>query len=164
MGGDMRELNERDMKILTKKFLETLNERVNEDEDTCVGSTEIFEATGLRGYEPIVLPALVQELRHQGLINDCEIRGQVRITRKGKNRLNRTIDSNVDLVLKTLVSQPRDDLGRVSVQGATLQELTDLTPIEINDAVGLLEEAGLVTTVKPGLEYMLTGPLQFFPS
>ena len=29
-----------------------------------------------------------------------------------------------------------------------LQELTDLTPIEINDAVELLEQAGLVETLK----------------
>src|SRR5437879_6238015 len=136
------------MKILTRKFLETLNERVNEDEDRCVESAEIFEATGLRAYDPIAIPAVVQELRHQGLIRECDVKSQVRITRKGKNRLNRTIDSNVDLVLQTLATHPRDEIGGASVDGVRLQQLTDLTPIEINDAVGLLEEAGFVRTDK----------------
>ncbi|MFZ0513345.1 MAG: hypothetical protein WAM14_17190 [Candidatus Nitrosopolaris sp.] len=69
-------------------------------------------------------------------------------TRKGKNRLNRTIDSNVDLILRTLATYHNDEVGRVSLDGDRLQELTDLAPIEINDAVELLEQAGLVETLK----------------
>lgn len=39
-----------------------------------------------------------------------------------------------------------------------LQELTDLTPIEINDAVELLEQAGLVETLK----FLGTHPFNFY--
>jgi hypothetical protein len=157
MSENMRELNERDIKILTKGFLKTLNELVNGDEDKCIESVNVFNSTELRAFEPIVIPHVVQELVHQGLIKECETKGQVKITKKGKNRLNRTIDSNVDLILQTLATHHKDDLGRVSLPGNRLQELTDLTPIEINDAVELLEQAGLVKTLK----FLGTHPFNF---
>ena len=48
--GNMWELNERDTKILTKSFLKTLNDQVNENKDRSIESTEIFKATELRGF------------------------------------------------------------------------------------------------------------------
>ena len=91
-----------------------------------------------------VIPAVVQELVDQGLIRQCVTRGEVKITRKGKNRLERTIDGNIDLVLNTL-AKTIPGQGTVAYDGRAIQELTDLTPNEINEAVGLLEEAGFVT-------------------
>ena len=142
----MRELDEDDMKRLSNGFLKSLNEYVNGDESKCIGSTEIFNAIGFTAYSPDVIPTIVQELIYQGLIRDCETEGQVRITRKGRNRLERTIDSNVELILQTLVNLPKVGIGSVSVDGRKLQELTDLTPAEINDAIEVLEEAGFVST------------------
>ncbi|MDQ6862962.1 MAG: hypothetical protein M3044_03985 [Thermoproteota archaeon] len=58
----MKALDEWGMKILTKSFLETLNEQVNGDKDKCVESSEIFKDTELMGYESIIIPAVAQEL------------------------------------------------------------------------------------------------------
>jgi predicted transcriptional regulator len=139
----MRELNDRDLRKLTKAFLEKLNYEVNGDEDKCIESKKIFEATGLGGYGSSVIPAIVQELAYEGFIKECGIKGQVKITRKGKNRLNRTIDSNISLVLQSLAIRRKKE---IFVSGQKLQELTDLTPAEINDAIATLEEVGLVKT------------------
>jgi predicted transcriptional regulator len=132
------------MKILTKGFLEALNEHVNGDETKCIDETKIFEETRLMAFGSVVIPAVVQELVDQGLIRQCVTRGGVKITRKGKNRLERTIDGNIDLVLNTL-AKTIPGQGTVPYDGRAIQELTDLTPNEINEAVGLLEEAGFVT-------------------
>jgi hypothetical protein len=78
--------------------------------------------------------------------------------RKGKNRLDRTIDGNVDLILNIL-AKTRPGHGTVPYDGTTIQELTDLTPNEINDAVGLLEEAGFVTTTQMAPE---NNPFSFY--
>ena len=77
----MKELNERDMKILTKGFLGTLNELVKGNEDSCMERINVFNSIGLTAFEPVVIPHVVQELVHQGLIKECETKGQVRITR-----------------------------------------------------------------------------------
>jgi hypothetical protein len=87
----MRELKERDMRILTKGFLNALNDAVNGDESRCIDSVQVFNMADLGAFGSVVVPHVVQELIHQGLVNECETRGQVRITRRGKDRLNRTI-------------------------------------------------------------------------
>ncbi len=155
----MRELDENDMKRLSNGFLKSLNEYVNGDEAKCVGSTEIFNAMGLTAFSPDVIPTIVQELVSQGLVRECEINGQFRITRRGKNRLNRTIESNVELILRSLATRPKVGIGPASVDGRKLQELTDLTPIEINDSIEVLEEAGFVST-KNGVPSL---PIQVLP-
>ena len=142
----MRELDEYDMKRLRKGFLKSLDEIVNGNESICIGSTEIFDAIGSTAYGSEVIPTIVQDLGHDGLIRECETKGQFRITRKGKNRLERTIDSNVELILQTLVNLPKFGIESESVDGRKLQELTDLTHAELNDAIEVLEEAGFVLT------------------
>ena len=92
----MRELDEYDMKRLRKGFLKSLDEIVNGNESICIGSTEIFDAIGSTAYGSEVIPTIVQDLGHDGLIRECETKGQFRITRKGKNRLERTIDGDLD--------------------------------------------------------------------
>jgi hypothetical protein len=154
----MRELNERDMRTLTKGFLNALNDAVNRDESTCIDSVQVFNMADLGAFGSVVVPHVVQELIHQGLVNECETRGQIRITRRGKDRLNRTIESNIGLVLETLTKIPRNDSGKASVHGTRLQELTDLTSAEINDAVEALEGGGLVSTFKA----LGTNPFTFY--
>lgn len=140
----MRELNDRDMRILTKGILDTLNGMVNGDERRCAESSQIFELTGLKAYESIVIPHVIQELVHQGLVKECETPSQIRITKKGKDRVGRTIESNIELVVRALVNRPQD----TQADGPKIQELTELTPQEINEAVEILEEGGLVKTDK----------------
>jgi hypothetical protein len=138
----MRELNERDMKILTNGFLKTLNNRVNGNEDECAESIKVFEETGLKAYNPIVIPHVVQELVYTGLIKKCRSEGQVRITRRGKNRVDRTIEGNSDLILQILATRKKQGEGKMLIGGVALQDLSDLTPNEINDATEILEEDG----------------------
>ena len=154
----MKELNERDMRILTKGFLNALNDVVNGDENRCIDSVQAFNMADLGAFGSVVVPHIVQELIHQGLAKECETRGQVRITRRGKDRLNRTIESNIGLVLETLTKIPRNESGKASVHGTRLQELTELTPAEINDAVEALEGGGLVSTFKA----LGTNPFTFY--
>jgi hypothetical protein len=144
----MKGLNARDMLILTKGFLNALNDVANGDEHRCVESSQIFEFTGLKAFGSVVVPNVIQELVRQGLAQECDPPSQIRITRKGKDRLNRTIESNVELVLQTLANLPQDEVGRAYADGPKLQELTELTPQEINDAVETLEEGGLIKTDK----------------
>jgi hypothetical protein len=79
----------------------------------------------------IVVPHVVQELLYRGLIRKCESQAQIRITRRGKNRANRTIEENANLILEILAAIRREDAGKVSLGGLAIQELTFLTPIEI---------------------------------
>lgn len=146
MNLSLKELNQRDKRILTRSFLQKLMERVNENEDECVESLQVFEDTGLHGYSVSVLPYIVEELSHQGLVVLCDQADQVRITRRGKQRLQRTVENNAYSVLETLAIREPDSAGRVVMQSKELQAvLIDLTPGEINDAISILEESGFVT-------------------
>jgi predicted transcriptional regulator len=140
----MKGLDRRDIKILTRSFLERLNDEVNGDESRCVAATEIFRTIRLKAFGEVVIPAVVQELVYQGFIKECENKDQVRITRKGKQVVTRTIEANAYMILKGLVEERPDETGRVVAHGTRLQELTDLTPAEINDAISILEESGMV--------------------
>ena len=67
----MKELNNRDVRILKKAFLEKLNEISNGNEERCFDRTEIFKQTNLRGYGTDVVPFIVQELMGENLIKQC---------------------------------------------------------------------------------------------
>jgi hypothetical protein len=61
--------------------LKALNEHVG-DETKCVDETKIFEETGLMAFGSVVIPTMVQELVHQGLITQCETKSEIKITRE----------------------------------------------------------------------------------
>ena len=116
----MKGLNSRDVRRLKKAFLEQLNEQANGNEEQCFDRVKIFEATGLRAYDKIVVPDIVQELISEGLVAYCHNQNQeqVRITRQGKLRLSRSVESNMYTVLEVLASEaPRDDVGRGHLTG-----------------------------------------------
>jgi predicted transcriptional regulator len=136
----MRELNERDLRILKKGFLESLNNAANGDEDKCFEKSQIFENSGLKAFSPLVIPPVVQELEHEGLIEECESKDEVKITLKGKQRLTRNDEGNSYTILKTITKYGSTVAG---LSGKRLQELTELTPSEINDAVALLKQSNL---------------------
>ena len=82
MNSPLKELNQQDMRILSRSFLQKLNECVNENEDECVESLQVFEDTELHGFYVSVVPYIVQELSHQGLIGLCGHGGQLKITER----------------------------------------------------------------------------------
>ena len=145
----MKELSNRDVRILKKAFLQKLNEAANGDEEKCFDRTQIFRATELGGYSQSVVPFIVQELIGEGLVRECNTRQEVGITQKGKQRLRRSIENNTYLILETLATEaPRDNIERATLRGPQLQDLTGLTASEINDAVAILSESGLVETFR----------------
>lgn len=145
----MKELNQRDMRILTRSFLQKLNERVNGNEYQCVEDMQIFEDTELHAFDKSVVPSIVQELSNQGLIGLCGHPGEIKITNSGKRRLQRTVENNAYAVLETLVDKQPDETGRVVMHGKELLAiLVDLTPAEINDAVSVLEGSGFVRVLR----------------
>ena len=137
----MKGLNERDLRILKKGFLDALNNAADEDEEKCIHKNKIFEETGLGGYMPTVIPSIVQELQGEGLIKECENKEEIKITQKGKQRLKRTDENNATIILQTL--SVYDESGR-GLSGKELQDLTGLTVSEINYAIATLEESRLV--------------------
>ena len=66
----MKELSNRDVRILKKAFLQKLNEAANGDEEKCFDRTQIFRATELGGYSQSVVPFIVQELIGEGLVEN----------------------------------------------------------------------------------------------
>ena len=56
----------------------------------------------------------------------------------------KSIRENAASILSTLATQTPDSSGRIEIPGPKLKELTKLTPVEINDAVKILEESGYV--------------------
>ncbi|MGA9350453.1 MAG: hypothetical protein WBW48_16850 [Anaerolineae bacterium] len=56
-----------------------------------------------------------------------------------------TIEEDAGIVLQALEDAPRDSLGRAFMNGHQIQAATDLEPAQINDAIAILEEAGLIT-------------------
>lgn len=69
----------------------------------------------------------------------------------------KSIQENVASILSTLANELPDSMGVIERSGPKLQELTELTPAEINDAVTILEESGYVEL----LRYMGTAPFDF---
>jgi len=67
------------------------------------------------------------------------------------------IQKNAITILKTLAEQPRLEGGNAEVSGHNLANITGLTPNEINDAITVLIEAGLVDW----LQTLGTGPYDF---
>ncbi len=68
-----------------------------------------------------------------------------------------TLQNSATTILRTLAEQPRSEGGEAELSGPELAEITGLTPNEINDAVTVLQEAGLT-------EWLLTfgtGPYDF---
>jgi hypothetical protein len=141
----MKELDNRDRRILKKAFLEKLNEIANGNEELCFDRTEIFKQTKLGGYAVDVVPFIVQELMGENLVKQCRNATEVSITHKGKQRLQRNIENNTHVILETLATEaPVDEVGRASLDGSRLQDLTELTSSEINDAVAVLADLGFV--------------------
>lgn len=144
MGGLSRD----DIYRLTRAYLQQLDEEADGDELKCMDIGVIFDKMPLKAFGRIVIPTVVQELLHLGLVAQCTSNNQVRITKHGKERISRTVEANAFYVLETLVSEQKDEVGRVTVHGTRLAELTALTPSEINDAVNILEESGMVKSLK----------------
>jgi hypothetical protein len=141
----VKELNNRDRRILKRAFLEKLNEISKGNEELCFERTGIFRQTKLDAFSVDVVPFIVQELMGENLVKQCSNAMEVSITHKGKQRLTRNIENNANLVLETLATEtPVDETGRTSLHGSRLQELTDLTPSEINDAIAVLADLGFV--------------------
>lgn len=136
----MKGLNERDLRILKRGFLDALNNAADEDEEKCFDKNKIFEDTGLGAFMPTVIPSIVQELQGEGLIKECENEQEIKITQEGKQRLKRTDENNAIIILQTLSMY--DELGR-GLSGKELQDFTSLTVSEINYAIATLEESRL---------------------
>jgi DNA-binding MarR family transcriptional regulator len=56
----------------------------------------------------------------------------------------KSIQESAASILSTLANESPDSMGVIEISGPKLQELTELTPAEINDAVTILEESGYV--------------------
>jgi len=67
------------------------------------------------------------------------------------------MDEIIQTVLRTLAERPRDQGGYSWTSGEELQAATHLFPPEINDAVAILEESGLVEVMR----YLGTAPFRF---
>jgi hypothetical protein len=67
------------------------------------------------------------------------------------------IQNNANTVLRTLAEQPRQEGVNAELSGTDLAQITGLAPNEINDAITVLREAGLVEW----LQTMGTGPYDF---
>jgi predicted transcriptional regulator len=102
----VKELNNRDRRVLKKAFLENLNEVSNGNEELCFDRTEIFKQTRLGGYSLEVVPFIVQELIGEGLVKQCGSPMQVSITHKGKQGLQRNIENNAHTILETRQQHP----------------------------------------------------------
>ena len=89
---------------------------------------------------------MVQELQKEGLVEDCNNKEGIRITHKGKQRVKRTDENNAYTLLQTLATRAAPGLT-----GKQLENLLQITPSEINYAVGDLEESGLVQAIGPTL-------------
>ena len=68
-----------------------------------------------------------------------------------------SIAEDASTVLKFLVDAPKDGLGRATLNGPQIQEVTGLEPPNINDAISVLEESGYVDLLK----VMGTAPYMF---
>lgn len=67
------------------------------------------------------------------------------------------IQNNASTILGTLAEQPRNEGVNAELSGPGLADITGLTPDEINDAITILREAGLVEW----LQTLGTGPYDF---
>lgn len=70
----------------------------------------------------------------------------------------RRIEETILQVLKALAGALRESTGEAWMTGNKLQKVTNLTPIEINDAITILEEQGYVELLKG----MGSAPFKFF--
>lgn len=67
------------------------------------------------------------------------------------------IQNNANIILRTLAEQPRQEGVNAELSGPDLAQMTSLAPNEINDAITVLREAGLVEW----LQTLGTGPYDF---
>jgi DNA-binding MarR family transcriptional regulator len=139
-------LNPRDMRLLKKGFLITLNDLSSGLQTKCFTKREIYDKTRLFGYLPPMIPYVFQELENEGLVEECEVRDQVRITVEGRKSLERTIDNNINYILEIINEQPANENGQIVLHGQQIKDLTGLTPSEINDAIAILVENGFIET------------------
>lgn len=71
------------------KYLKALSDLSHRYNMKCVNETEVLKNTGLGGYLEGIIPYVVADLEQQGLIEYCENRGQIRLTHKGSDEVNR---------------------------------------------------------------------------
>lgn len=71
--------------------------------------------------------------------------------------MERSIDDNIQLVLRILAEKPRDGGGYSWISGQELQNSAGLSPAEINDAVTILGESGMVEVMR----WLGTAPFVF---
>ena len=69
----------------------------------------------------------------------------------------KTVEENAVIVLEALYHESPKTKGEFEIDGKRVQELTELTAQEINDAVSILIDAGYVEW----LQYMGTSPFDF---
>jgi len=79
------------------------------------------------------------------------------MNKKHRNPGQAKLAEIISKVLITLAEAPREPTGEAWMRGKQLQEATNLSPIEINDAVKALEEQGYVDS----LETYGTAPFEF---
>ena len=68
-----------------------------------------------------------------------------------------SIKENMKKVLDALAKAKRDEMGSAYVNGAWLQKETGLSPADINDAVEILQQQGLIEW----MQWMGTAPFVF---
>lgn len=76
---------------------------------------------------------------------------------RGEQTTTRSVEETAQRILGYLSEAPRDDSGYAWVFSKKLQEATGLSPMEINDAVAILQEWGFVEL----LRYLGTAPFIF---
>jgi hypothetical protein len=129
------------MQRLVRAYLQQLNDEVDGNEWKCVHMNAVFSNMPLRSFGEVVIPELIQELVHRGLVALCTNTEEVKITRQGKERVSKTVEANAFYILETLVSRTTNIKG---VSADRLAALTELRPDEINDAVRILEESRFI--------------------
>lgn len=68
-----------------------------------------------------------------------------------------SIEENKWIILNAMANQKADTSGRISLTGKQIQETTNLSPAEINDAIEILESAGYLKLLK----FLGTSPFLF---
>lgn len=81
--------NSRDKSILRPKFLRAVFDISNRDNKQCVNAIEALKYTGLGGYLEGIIPYVVADLEADGLIEYCQTKEEVQLTKKGKDEVKK---------------------------------------------------------------------------
>jgi len=86
--------NSRDKEILRPKFLRAVFDISNRDNNVCVSEVESLKETGLGGYLDGIIPYVVADLEQEGLVDHCENKGEIRLTQKGRDEVEKTMSGS----------------------------------------------------------------------